>query len=212
MRRAPYALVVMAAAALALAGVLLAGQGGSSPLSSSGCAVPARSAEAGPPPPGARSADPRQTAVVCAWAAAEARADYAGASALFALPSVIETPDAGGRISIEQLARPADIQDFNRGLTCAALPIRSLAVAAYTVVSFRLLTRPGGSPCAGIAHTAFLMRGGRIVAWLRAPDDLSRLRLPAPAPGGGAPSPSAPAPSPVPPGGIGAPDGSAPAV
>lgn len=184
MRRTSYPLIVVVAALVAIAAVLvLASGGGGSPASrptaaTGGCPVVPAPNEIGLPPPASGPADARATVTVCRWAAAEARGEFAKASELFALPALIETPVNGGQVSVERAAHRSDVVNFNAGLPCAAVPLRSVAVSAYTVVSFRLFARRGGAACSGIGNVAFIVRDGLIVAWLRAPDDLSRLRLP----------------------------------
>jgi hypothetical protein len=50
--------------------------------------------------------------------------------------------------------------------------LKVYAFERFTVVSFRLTNRPGAR-CDGVGHqaaTAFLVRGGKITAWLRIAD------------------------------------------
>jgi hypothetical protein len=118
-------------------------------------------------PKSTRPADPAAARVVRGWTDAQRAGDIAKASSYFAVPSVVQngTPP-------RQLRTRADVRTFNASLPCGARVLKVYAFERYTVVSFRLTNRPGAR-CDGVGHqaaTAFLVRGGKIAAWLRIAD------------------------------------------
>ena len=118
-------------------------------------------------PKNTRPADPAAARVVRGWTDAQRASDIERASSYFALPSVVQngTPP-------RQLRTRADVRTFNSSLPCGARVLKVYAFERFTVVSFRLTNRPGAR-CDGIGHqaaTAFLVRGGKITAWLRIAD------------------------------------------
>jgi len=107
----------------------------------------------------------------------------AGATRLFGLPVIVEngTPP-------QVLSTRAAVRAFNESLPCGARLLSTRRRDRYTVATFRLTDRPGGAcgtGAGGTAATAFRLRRGRIVEWLRVP-----LGAGEPAP----PSPPRPAP------------------
>ena len=140
--------------------------------------VPGGSAQTIPTPgPTGRPADPAAVNVVRAWSSALQRGDVEAAARYFAVPSeFINGPDASGRVPIIRIRSLADAAAINTSLPCGASFISADQRGAYVNVLFRLTDRPGpGGGCgSGIgqkARTNFVVRGGRIVAWIRAPDD-----------------------------------------
>ena len=118
-------------------------------------------------PKNTRPADPAAARVVRGWTDAQRASDIERASSYFALPSVVQngTPP-------RQLRTRADVRTFNSSLPCGARVLKVYAFERFTVVSFRLTNRPGAR-CDGVGHqaaTAFLVRGGKIAAWLRIAD------------------------------------------
>jgi hypothetical protein len=134
--------------------------------------------------------------VIRAWSDALRRGDVTGAALYFALPSVmVNGPDANGDAVVISIRSRADAIAANATLPCGAKFISADQRGRYTNALFRLTARPGpGGGCGGgagqTARTNFVVRGGRIVDWFRAPDDPgdnARPKGAAPAPPTGAP-------------------------
>ena len=162
---------------------IVAGCGGSTggPGSTAGSAaapgpgartVPAPTAPRASPARPAAAAAAADTAVIRRWAAALRAGRISKATSAFALPVVVS--NSGPPITL----RSADeVAVFNITLPCGARVVRVLDVGRYVTATFELTARRGpGAGCgAGVgqrAHTAFLIRNGRIAAWRRvgAPD------------------------------------------
>jgi hypothetical protein len=152
-------------AALACIAVLLvAGCGDSGP---NGDGRPAQRAPA--------PATPDAT-VIRRWADTLRAGDVEGAARLFGLPATIANGDAPQR-----LRTAAGILAFNASLPCGARLLRTRRREGYTIATFRLTERRGGDCGAGvgdIAATAFKLRAGRIVEWLRVPTSSPRAAPP----------------------------------
>jgi hypothetical protein len=91
---------------------------------------------------------------------------------------------ANGTPPVKLLTRRA-VRFFNEGLTCGAKLESVRRDSTYVLATFRLTERKGGRGRCGSgvgneARTLFLLRGGKIVQWLRAPDPQD----PADTPGG----------------------------
>ncbi len=122
-------------------------------------AAPAR-----PPAPTA------STHVIRRWSDTLRRGDVAGAARYFAIPSIVQ---------IEPGAPPARITGrrdaiaFNLVLPCGARLLRAERSGRYVNALFRLTERPGATCDAPgrTARTDFLIRGGKIAEWRRAPDE-----------------------------------------
>jgi hypothetical protein len=116
-------------------------------------------------------ADPAEVAVVRGWAAALRAGEIKRAATYFHLPMVF---DNGGQLKVRTLAQAEAV---NVALACGATVISAFRQGRFVNVLFRLSARQGrgGGPAAcgsGIgqsARTEFLIRGGRIAEWLRAP-------------------------------------------
>jgi hypothetical protein len=152
-----------------------------------------------PPPPATRSAEPQaqprgggeqapdpkgpvtseEKAVIRGWSDALRRGDVSRAAGYWAIPSIASN---GGQ-PIRLLSGKA-VRFFNEGLPCGAKLESAARDAAYVLATFRLTERPGAGRCgSGVgerARTLFLLRDGKIVQWLRAPDP----RPPSQTPGG----------------------------
>jgi hypothetical protein len=135
--------------------------------------------------------------VIRGWSDALRRGDVAGAAGYFAFPSVmINGSDASGSELLITIDTPSQAAAANATLPCGALLISADRRGRYVNALFRLTGRPGlgGSGCDGgvgqTARTNFVITHGRIVEWIRAPDDPGDNRAPR-----GQPSPS-PAPAP----------------
>jgi hypothetical protein len=114
-------------------------------------------------PPGHESVQ-----VIDEWVKTLSSGDVSGAADLFALPSVVENGTPPIRLSTH-----ADAVTFNRSLPCGAELVRARPDGRFIAATFRLTERPGGdcgSGVGGLAQTAFLIRGGKIVEWHRLPD------------------------------------------
>jgi hypothetical protein len=133
--------------------------------------------------------------VIRAWSDALRRGDVRAAARYFALPSVmINGTGAGGSALVIAIDNLDQAVAANASLPCGARLISSDQRGRYVNALFRLTGRPGpgGSECGNgagqTARTNFVIAHGRIVEWIRAPDDPGDNRTPqTPAP---APSPS----------------------
>lgn len=136
--------------------------------------------------------------VIKAWSDALRRGDVRGAGRYFAFPSVmINGSDAAGSALLITIDTPEQAAAANETLPCGAQLVSADRRGRYINALFRLTGRPGpgGSDCGGgggqTARTNFVITDGRIVEWIRAPDDPGDNRAPR------APSPQ-PAPQPPP--------------
>jgi hypothetical protein len=141
------------------------------PLLGPGSAIPAP-APTGTPP------DPAAVRVIEAWASALERGDVQAAAAYFRLPSqLINGSAADGSLFLIDIRNREEAITANENLPCGARFISADQRGRYVNALFRLTGRPGpgGSDCGGgigvTARTNFLIRDGRIVEWIRAPDD-----------------------------------------
>jgi hypothetical protein len=131
--------------------------------------------------------------VIRAWADALRRGDVQAAAGYFALPSVmINGTDASGAALEIMIGTRSQAEAANATLPCGARLISADQRGRYVNALFRLTGRPGlgGTDCGGgvgtTARTNFVIAHGRIVEWLRAPDDPGdngTPRVPQPAPG-----------------------------
>lgn len=111
-----------------------------------------------------------ERAVISGWADALRRGDVERASGFWRVPAIA----ANGSQPFRLVTRRA-VRQFNDGLTCGARLESVERDKTYVLATFRLTNRrdrPGA--CAqGVgnrARTLFLLRGGRIVQWIRASD------------------------------------------
>jgi hypothetical protein len=125
-------------------------------------------------PPGvpltaSRAVDPGRANVIRAWSAALRAGDIHPANALWATPAKVQngTP-------VLELPDRASVAIFNGSLPCGSVVTAAGgAPGGFTVTTVRL-TRRRGAVCDAVgatARTAILVRGGKIVAWYRLPDD-----------------------------------------
>jgi len=133
-------------------------------------------------PPKARTPRPPAPAgdvsVIRRWADTLRAGDVAGATRLFGLPAIVEngTPP-------QVLTTRTAVRAFNESLPCGARLLSTRRRDRYTVATFRLTDRRGGACGAGVgdkAATAFRLRGGRIVEWLRVPIGAGEPTVPSP--------------------------------
>jgi hypothetical protein len=124
------------------------------------------------------AARPAAVAVIRAWSDALRRGDVRGAARFFAHPSLmINGTDASGDAVVITIGTTAEAEEANASLPCGAVLLSTDQRGRYVNALFRLTGRPGvgGSTCdTGVGQTArtnFVIVGGRIVEWIRAPDD-----------------------------------------
>ena len=158
------------------------------------------------PGPTGIAARPAAVSVIKAWSDALRRGDVSGAARYFSLPSVmINGTDASGDAVVITIGTVAQAEQANESLPCGARLLSTDQRGRYVNALFRLTGRPGpgGSDCgtgAGqTARTNFVITGGRIIEWIRAPDDPGDNHTPATP----SPSPAPPNPSPTVPQGPG---------
>jgi SnoaL-like protein len=150
-----------AAALTLLAPALAAGCGDSAPKSARS---PANASPARKAPPAARRSD---ASVIRTWSNTLRAGDIEGAARLFAVPVTVENG-----LPPQRLTTPAQVRAFNADLPCGARLLRTRRKGRYTIATFRLTERTGGNCGTGVgqtAATAFRLRDGKIVEWLRVP-------------------------------------------
>lgn len=130
-----------------------------------------------PGPTGIR-ANPAAVQVIRAWSEALRHGDVQSAAHFFALPSVmINGGGVSGAVSVIRIHTVAQAKTANEMLPCGATFLSADMRGRYVNALFELTGRsgPGGSNCgtgAGeTARTNFVIAHGRIVQWIRAPDD-----------------------------------------
>lgn len=115
--------------------------------------------------------------VIRNWSSALRKGDVRAAADYFALPSLmVNGPDAAGDTVLLTIRTRAEAVAANAGLPCGASFISADQRGRYVNALFRLTNRPGpGGGCgAGAGQTArtdLVISKGRIVEWIRAPDD-----------------------------------------
>jgi len=128
---------------------------------------------------GARGpADPAALAVIRGWSDSLRQGNLRAAARYFALPSLLIngpfTPD--GEPKVTAIRTFAQAVSANASLPCGAMLISAQRRGRYVNALFRLTDRAGqgggcGTGVGGTARTNFLIRGGRIQEWIRAPDE-----------------------------------------
>jgi cell division septation protein DedD len=153
------------------------------------------------PGPTGIAARPAAVAVIKAWSDALRRGDVSGAARYFSLPSVmINGTDAAGDAVVITIGTVTQAEQANESLPCGALLLSTDQRGRYVNALFRLTGRPGpgGSDCgtgAGqTARTNFVITDGRIIEWIRAPDDPGDNHTPT-TPSPTTPSPTTPSPT-----------------
>ena len=124
-----------------------------------------------------------EKAVISGWADALRNGDVERASSYWRPPAIAAN---GGQPF--RLVTMRAVRQFNESLTCGAKLESAERDKTYVVATFRLTNRRGrpGACGPGVgqqARTLFLLRGGKIVQWIRAADPPSEGELP-----GGSPS------------------------
>jgi hypothetical protein len=111
----------------------------------------------------------KEKAVVRGWSDALRRGDVEAAVRYWRVPAIASN---GGQ-PVRLLSRGA-IRFWNTSLPCGAKLESVERDANYVLATFRLTERPGKGRCgSGVgdkARTLFLVRGGKIIQWLRAAD------------------------------------------
>jgi hypothetical protein len=110
-------------------------------------------------------------AVIRAWSDALRRGDVHAAAHYFQIPSLFF--DGGPIVELHSLR---DAEAANEELPCGARLISASRHGKYVNALFELTQRPGpgggcGSGAGQTARTFFLIHDGRIVEWLRVPDE-----------------------------------------
>jgi hypothetical protein len=149
------------------------------------------------PGPTGRPAAADAVNVIREWSDALRHGNVSGAARYFALPSVmVNGSDSSGSALVITIDTPSQAEAANETLPCGAQLISTDRRGRYINALFRLTGRPGpgGSDCGGgvgqTARTNFVIEHGRIVEWIRAPDD--------PGDNGAPRGQPAPAPAPAP--------------
>src|SRR4051794_7449077 len=114
-----------------------------------------------------------EEAVIRGWADALRRGDVERAVGFWRTPAIA----ANGGQPFKLLTRSA-VREFNGGLTCGARLESVERDKVYVLATFVLTERKGAAGRCGPgvgnrARTLFLLRGGKIVQWIRATDPTS---------------------------------------
>jgi hypothetical protein len=117
-------------------------------------------------------------AVIRGWSDALRHGDLVAAARYFATPSLlVNGADSAGHPLALEIRTLRQAEFANASLPCGAMLVSTSRRGRYVNALFRLTARPGpgGSNCAGgvgtTARTDFVIANGRIVQWIRAPDD-----------------------------------------
>jgi hypothetical protein len=125
-----------------------------------------------------KPASAQAVAVIRRWSEALRAGHVAAAARYFQLPSeLINGVGAGATVGLIRIHTFLQAEAANETLPCGAEFISADQRGQYVNALFRLTDRsgPGGSRCgtgaAQTARTNFVISGGHIVEWIRAPDD-----------------------------------------
>lgn len=153
------------------------------------------------PAPTGQPASPAAVRVIRGWSDTLRHGDVQGAGRFFALPSrLINGPDANGAVTVLTIRSRAEAAAANAGLPCGATFVSADQRGSYVNALFGLGSRPGlGGDCQGASGRArarvnFVISGGLIVEWIRAPDEPGDN----PQPGGGGQPPAGQPPTSAP--------------
>ena len=175
------------------------GSGAETTHSSTGPKMTARSSPANPAPvpvphpvptpaPTGTPADPAAVDVIRAWSSDLRRGDVRDAARYFAIPSLLANgPGANGGLAVTVIRNLAQADAATSSLPCGAKLLSADQRGRYVNALFRLTDRPGpGGGCSSgagqTARTNFVIKAGRIVEWIRAPDDPGDNAGPPPSP------------------------------
>ncbi len=191
------ALRLVIALAGALSGVGCGGSGHSATPSKPGKpaarVLPAVPRSIPAPAPTRTPASPQAVAVIRGWSNALRAGHVQAAARYFQLPSeLINGVGTAGTMALIRIHNLAQAEAANETLPCGAKLISTDQRGRYVNALFRLTGRsgPGGTSCGGsgpgqTARTNFVIAGGRIVEWIRAPDDPGDNGAPGSGGGGG---------------------------
>jgi hypothetical protein len=158
---------------IALAGLLISGCGGSKARSTSTASQAHHAQQQAPAAAKGGTADATELQVIRDWSNALRRGDVHAAARYFALPSTY-ADGTDPPVRIHNLSQALFV---NAALPCGAKLISTHRLGPYVNALFLLTGRPGpggtncGTGAGQTARTNFLIRSGRIVAWIRAPDE-----------------------------------------
>jgi hypothetical protein len=141
-----------------------------------GVQSPAPGGPSGRPPIQARRADAATVSVIQGWSDTLRRGDVRGAARYFAVPSLMingRSPD--GEPYVTAIRNFDQAVTANASLPCGAQLISAVRYGHYVNALFRLTDRQGqgggcGPGAGSTARTNFLIKHGRIVEWIRAPN------------------------------------------
>ena len=109
---------------------------------------------------------PSPEAVVRGWAADLRRGDIEAATDRFAVPAIVAngTPEM-------RLETRVQVRSFNEELPCGGRVTATRRHHGFVIATFVLTSRPGArcDGTGGKARTAFEVRDGKIVRWIRVP-------------------------------------------
>jgi hypothetical protein len=110
------------------------------------------------------------TRVIKGWSDTLRHGHVVAAARYFALPAIVQIQPNEAPLRI---TRRREAIAFNLVLPCGARMVRAEREGRYVNALFVLTERPGAQCDApgATARTAFLIRGGRIAEWRRAPDE-----------------------------------------
>jgi hypothetical protein len=141
-------------------------------------------------------------AVIQGWSNALRRGDLPAAARYFGTPSVlVNGVDAAGQTLAVEIRTLREAEVANAALPCGAMLVSTSRRGRFVNALFRLTARPGpgGSNCSGgvgeTARTDFVIANGKILQWVRAPDDPGDNGSPRTAPTPTAPTPTSPTPT-----------------
>jgi hypothetical protein len=141
-------------------------------------------------------------AVIQGWSNALRRGDLPAAARYFGTPSVlVNGVDAAGQPLAVEIRTLREAEVANAALPCGAMLVSTSRRGRFVNALFRLTARPGpgGSNCAGgvgeTARTDFVIANGKILQWVRAPNDPGDNGSPRTAPTPTAPTPTSPTPT-----------------
>ena len=140
------------------------------------------------PGPGPSPTPRTDEQIIRAWVDELRAGRVEGASRYFSIPST-----AANGTPPMRLRDVPEVRAFNGSLPCGARLVRTVKRRRHTIGVFVLTDRPGGDCGSGVGHqaaTAFLIRDGKIVEWLRVDVPPPRSQEPdrrAPTPEPGAP-------------------------
>jgi hypothetical protein len=108
--------------------------------------------------------------VIRRWSDTLRGGDVIGAARYFAVPSLVQVQPGE---PVYHLTRRAQAVAFQAVLPCGARLLRAERDGRYVNALFRLTMRPGATCDAPgqTARTDFVIRGGKIIEWRRAPDE-----------------------------------------